>query len=505
MKKVIYDLGSNNGDDIPYYLKKCDLVVAVEANPDLCSSIKKRFSSDISDGRLVVENSVISHVERDSEVPFYVHKSNHVLSQFPRPSLPDIGNFQEILLPSITVPQLVEKWGNPYYIKIDLEHYDAPVLRSILEAEIYPPYLSAESHSAEIFCLLVAQGGYKSFKLVEGSTVQQKFAELEIEARGGKEQHSFPPHSAGPFGDDIPGPWFTADKFIKLLGVSGLGWKDIHVSREHGGDLSVAVGDRSSSMPIPGLAMSRTLEKYQTFSAEIDGWFSEQSAAIWDSFLSYQKNAGLNGHLLEIGVWKGKSALLSAIHAGPKEIQLLVDPLPLDTALSNIRNAGIAGKVDAVQIPSRALRKHPEYGKMRSSFRWIHLDGRHTAQDLSHDMAMAEELLTEEGMLVLDDFFAPAYPQVTEAVFQYLLLHPNQLRLVLCGYQKGYLCRPLMHKAYINWVAEKLHLELKDRGIMGVTLWKSTPAADANVFGITDQFLDFTHRGPDWDQNTISV
>ena len=32
-KKVIYDIGSNNGDDIPYYLMKCDKVVAVEANP----------------------------------------------------------------------------------------------------------------------------------------------------------------------------------------------------------------------------------------------------------------------------------------------------------------------------------------------------------------------------------------------------------------------------------------------------------------------------------------
>jgi hypothetical protein len=31
--KIIYDLGANNGDDIPYYLLKADTVVAVEANP----------------------------------------------------------------------------------------------------------------------------------------------------------------------------------------------------------------------------------------------------------------------------------------------------------------------------------------------------------------------------------------------------------------------------------------------------------------------------------------
>jgi hypothetical protein len=35
-RKVIHDIGANNGDDIPYYLKKADIVVAVEADPVLC-------------------------------------------------------------------------------------------------------------------------------------------------------------------------------------------------------------------------------------------------------------------------------------------------------------------------------------------------------------------------------------------------------------------------------------------------------------------------------------
>jgi FkbM family methyltransferase len=232
MKKVIYDLGANNGDDIPYYLKKCDLVVAVEANPELCRLIVQRFESEISQGKVVVENKVISQKKQNSPVPFFLHKKNHVLSQFPRPSESKLSQFQEIELFSSTVPELIEKWGDPYYIKIDLENYDAPVLKSIFDAGIYPYYLSAESHSAEIFCLLVVQGNYKSFKLVEGRTIHSKFFNHEIETIQGKEYHNFPHHSAGPFGNDIPGPWFTADNFIRLLGVQGLGWKDIHVTRE---------------------------------------------------------------------------------------------------------------------------------------------------------------------------------------------------------------------------------------------------------------------------------
>jgi predicted O-methyltransferase YrrM len=49
-KKIIYDFGSNNGDDIPYYLLKSDLVIAVEANPALCDDKRNYFDFIYIDG-----------------------------------------------------------------------------------------------------------------------------------------------------------------------------------------------------------------------------------------------------------------------------------------------------------------------------------------------------------------------------------------------------------------------------------------------------------------------
>ncbi len=46
-RTIIYDLGANNGDDIPYYLRKADKVIAVEANPILSQEIEDRFPDDI--------------------------------------------------------------------------------------------------------------------------------------------------------------------------------------------------------------------------------------------------------------------------------------------------------------------------------------------------------------------------------------------------------------------------------------------------------------------------
>ena len=59
MKKIIYDFGANNGDNIPYYLLKSDLVIAVEANPELCNLIKNRFNKEIEDIKLIVEICIL--------------------------------------------------------------------------------------------------------------------------------------------------------------------------------------------------------------------------------------------------------------------------------------------------------------------------------------------------------------------------------------------------------------------------------------------------------------
>ena len=93
-----------------------------------------------------------------------------------------------------------------------------------------PPFISAESHTIEVFSLLVAMGRYNSFKLVEGCSVSEKYKNHKIISNEGAEVYSFPHHSAGPFGEDISGKWMTADTFYRLLAFECLGWKDVHAT-----------------------------------------------------------------------------------------------------------------------------------------------------------------------------------------------------------------------------------------------------------------------------------
>jgi FkbM family methyltransferase len=228
--KTIYDIGANNGDDIPYYLLSADKVVAVEANPDLCNMIRSRFESEIRSGKLFLVNAVVSAAEVD-EATFYIHKHNHVLSSV----VPEHGvdNYNAVKLPARTVTSIIKDHGCPHYVKIDIEGLDYQILKSLFDDEIYPPYISAEIHSLNVFYLIAQMPGYCSYKLVEGATVSSLYGNAVVATMdNGSTNYQFPFHSAGPYGNDIAGPWYSSEDMHVITALYGIGWKDLHASRE---------------------------------------------------------------------------------------------------------------------------------------------------------------------------------------------------------------------------------------------------------------------------------
>ena len=247
-KKIIYDFGSYNGDDIPYYMKKADTVIAVEANPILVNEIESRFSEQIKNNKLIVENCVLTVEKEEVEIPFYIRKIHHGLSQLPRPDNSIINDFDEVILSSKNVVNIIKRHGDPFYVKIDIEHYDHVILKELFLNDIFPVYISAESHHIETFALLVALGKYKSFNIVNGPTIESQYKDCSIKTEAGEESYSFPGNSAGPFGEDIEGNWMTPENFFKFLALEGLGWKDIHATNAIEADPEYRVN------PIPYLA-----------------------------------------------------------------------------------------------------------------------------------------------------------------------------------------------------------------------------------------------------------
>jgi hypothetical protein len=108
-------------------------------------------------------------------------------------------------------------------------------------------------------------------------------------------------------------------------------------------------------------------------------------------------------------------------------------------------------------------------------------------------------LLADEGIICMDDFFNPAYPQVTAATFSYLQSRRHELMLFACGYNKGYLARPNFVRHYMEMIRYSLAGELRKRGVTDFTLWKTAPTDDYNCWGIHFRYGDSDYRGLDSD------
>ena len=233
--KLIFDIGSNNGDDIPYYLHKADLVVAVEANPKLCKLISKRFNKEIKDKRLFIENAAISD-RNNKETIFYINKKNDHVSSIVPPN--NLDNWERLTVKTIAFLELLNKYGKPDYIKIDIEGADNILLTQILNSKFKPKYISAECHNLDVFSTLSEKLEYETFNLVEGWNVGKIYKKKRIFSLHLKKfiNYSFPLNSAGPFGKDINGKWYNKESLLKLLALKKLGWRDIHATTEFSGE-----------------------------------------------------------------------------------------------------------------------------------------------------------------------------------------------------------------------------------------------------------------------------
>ncbi len=250
---------------------------------------------------------------------------------------------------------------------------------------------------------------------------------------------------------------------------------------------------------------TRIHDAYLEMSSDIDGWFGKGAVAIWDALLCFQRAQRVRGHMLEIGVWHGKSAALLAMHGDPNTRLHLVD---YKLQRSHVERAIAAANpspdldVRTIEGDSRSLHIHPVIAECFQAHRWIHIDGEHSARAVTNDLAIANSLLSPEGIVVVDDFFSWMYPQVTEAVFRYVRNCPDDLALFLCGFNKAYLARPHFVHRYLAYCAEHLSNDLAARRIE-CTVSKTTYPAEMNTFGVGPRFQGLALCGPDWDRDSI--
>ena len=232
IKKIIFDFGCNIGNNLDYFLLKSDVVVAIDANPQLIKIINEKYKLQIAEKKLFLENAAVFSSEEDN-INFYCSKKNSCLSTLLKPKnlhLFDVINVKAIKASNL-IKHYLEKFDiiDPYYVKIDIENSDHVVLEDIINNNIYSRYLSCEAHSIKVLdCILRSK--YQSFKVVEGIDIDFNFKQMIKSSINTDMSFQFLKGSSGPFGEDISKQWLTSLDLITYFINNGKGWKDIHCS-----------------------------------------------------------------------------------------------------------------------------------------------------------------------------------------------------------------------------------------------------------------------------------
>lgn len=243
---------------------------------------------------------------------------------------------------------------------------------------------------------------------------------------------------------------------------------------------------------------------YRSRYASTVGWFAEGAIVTWDALLSFQSERGQHGDLLEIGVLRGKSAAMLAVHARTDETVVLVDPALQQEAIDLVANAHPHGNL-LLRVRSQDMAGLADIVQRRGRCRWVHIDGEHSGRAVRSDLAIAADLLATDGIICLDDFFAPAYPQITEAAFRFLDERRGDFQLFLAGGRKAYVCARTAAPAYLAFVRTRLPAQYRRRGFTDFTLCKTTDIADMNCFGLTERRKEGDFKGPDMDPGHTEI
>jgi hypothetical protein len=183
------------------------------------------------------------------------------------------------------------------------------------------------------------------------------------------------------------------------------------------------------------------LARYRSSFPDIPGWFTEESMFVWDFLLGSQTRAGVQGDFFEIGVYKGRSAVLGALHMRPEDWCVLVDINPAAEAAAMIASFRPQNN-KYICCNSTAARGDARVREHFRRCRWVHIDGDHKGTSVANDLELAADLIHENGIICLDDFFNFRYPQLTAATYRFLFDRQADFQMFFGGSYKCYHCCP---------------------------------------------------------------
>lgn len=268
MDELIFDIGMHRGEDAEFYLLKGFRVVGVEADPELAAYCKSKLTRFIDCGQLDIIPRAIVDSERmvlpSSTVTFYrasVSVCGTLSAEREAHYKREGVRTEAIQVPTISFQELLERYGVPYYAKIDIEGGDICCLETLLRCGVRPQFLSVEAEKYDLGeqkqqLDLLSNIGYKKFQLTQqlGGFRNQH---VESPPREGRfVEWQFPSASSGLFGKELPGvEWVDAvdiERRLRIFARQERRWGIDGIQRNWFGKKLHGVLKRMLRDPLPG-------------------------------------------------------------------------------------------------------------------------------------------------------------------------------------------------------------------------------------------------------------
>jgi FkbM family methyltransferase len=129
--KIAFDIGANIGQTVDELLPNYDKIICFEPNPSLVTVIRNKF---FNNDKVTIEELGLS--DKIETKKFNISNS-HVVSTFSEDWInnsrfTNVYNWDtSIEVKTTTLDEIINKYGIPYFIKIDVEGYEYEVIKGL--------------------------------------------------------------------------------------------------------------------------------------------------------------------------------------------------------------------------------------------------------------------------------------------------------------------------------------------------------------------------------------
>lgn len=181
------------------------------------------------------------------------------------------------------------------------------------------------------------------------------------------------------------------------------------------------------------------------------------------------------GNLLEICVHHGRTLILFALLAKENERVFGVDLFEQgQNANIDHSGSGMMGPVidnpdahcpnipvELITENSFLLPRHELFGEFANA-RFVHTDGGHFNEVVLNDLEIAQSVIGDGGIIIVDDYMHSGFPEVQEAVHQYFSVSIRKPAAPFAiGKNKLFLCELSRQESALAWLAEYMPPERK--------------------------------------------